>query len=66
MCLYIMKDSCSCRQDKRGGLKKCELPEFKDISDKYRKEGKRLEEYRAICKAEALDMLKKYFYALWD
>ena len=27
---------------------------------------KRLEEYRRKCKDEAIDMLKQYFYDLWD
>lgn len=36
------------------------------ISDKYREEEKRLEEYRRKCKDEAIDMLKQYFYDLWD
>lgn len=39
-----------------------ELPEYKEISDKYREEEKRLEEYRRKCKDEAIDMLKQYFY----
>ena len=43
-----------------------ELPEYKEISDKYREEEKRLEEYRRKCKDEAIDMLKQYFYDLWD
>ena len=43
-----------------------ELPEYKEISDKYREEEKRLEEYRRNCKDEAIDMLKQYFYDLWD
>lgn len=38
----------------------------KRISDKYREEEKRLEEYRRKCKDEAIDMLKQYFYDLWD
>lgn len=43
-----------------------ELPEYKDISDKYREEEKRLEEYRKSCKDEAFDMMKQYFFSLWD
>lgn len=43
-----------------------ELPEYKEISEKYDEEQKRLEEYRRSCKDEAIDMLKKYFYDLWD
>lgn len=43
-----------------------ELPEYKEISDHYFAERKRLEEYRSKCKDEALDLLKEHFYALWD
>lgn len=43
-----------------------ELPEYKEISDKYREQERRLEQYRNECKDEAMDMLKKYFFALWD
>lgn len=43
-----------------------ELPEYKEISDKYGEERNRLDEYRRSCKDEAIDMLKQYFYDLWD
>ena len=43
-----------------------ELPEYKEISDKYREEEKRLGEYRSACKNEAFDMMKQYFFSLWD
>lgn len=43
-----------------------ELPEYKDIYEKHRAEERKLEEYREQCKNEALDMLKEYFYSLWD
>jgi hypothetical protein len=43
-----------------------ELPEYKDIDDKYHQESEKLELYRDNCKNEALDMLKKYFWYLWD
>lgn len=43
-----------------------ELPEYKEISDKYREEEKRLGEYRSACKDEAFDMMKQYFFSLWD
>ncbi|MCM1257958.1 MAG: hypothetical protein NC307_08915 [Roseburia sp.] len=43
-----------------------EVSEYKEISDKYREEEQKLEQYRNECKDEALDMLKKYFFALWD
>jgi hypothetical protein len=38
-----------------------ELPEYKDIDDKYRHESEKLEQYRDNCKDEALDMLKNIF-----
>ena len=43
-----------------------ELPEYKDIFEKHRAEERKLEAYREKCKNEALDMLKEYFYSLWD
>lgn len=43
-----------------------ELPEYKEIYDLYMEEESRLEKYREQCQMEALDMLKKYFYLLWD
>lgn len=43
-----------------------ELPEYKEIHDKHREEDRKLEQYRSDCKDEALDMLKEYFYSLWD
>ena len=43
-----------------------ELPEYKEISDKYSAEDKRLEEYRNQCKDEAFELLKEYFFSLWD
>lgn len=43
-----------------------ELPEYKEISEKYFKEEHKIEEYRSKCKDEALDLLKEHFYALWD
>ena len=43
-----------------------ELPEYREISDKYHEEECNLEQYRNECKDEAMDMLKQYFFALWD
>lgn len=43
-----------------------EVPEYKEISDKYFEESHRIDEYRCRCKDEALDLLKEHFYALWD
>lgn len=55
---------------KRGGGRTIhfmkELPEYKEISDKYFEEGQKIEDYRSECKNEALDLLKEHFYALWD
>lgn len=43
-----------------------EVPEYKEISEKHRAEDEKLEKYREECKDEAIDMLKKYFFSLWD
>lgn len=41
-----------------------ELPEYKEISDKYHEKECSLGQYRNECKDEAMDMLKEYFFAL--
>ena len=43
-----------------------ELPAYKEIYDKYHEEESRIEKYREKSQGEALDMLKEYFYYLWD
>jgi len=43
-----------------------ELPEYKEIYTKHYEEDKKLEEYRSECKDKAIDMLKEYFFCLWD
>ena len=43
-----------------------EIPEYKEIYEKHRVEDDKLEKYREECKDEAIDMLKKYFFSLWD
>lgn len=43
-----------------------EVPKYREISECYRSEEEKLGRYREECKDEALDMLKKYFYSLWD
>lgn len=67
---YVEKQLSNEENRKRGGGGTIhfmdELPEYKEISDKYREEEKRLEEYRRKCKDEAIDMFKQYFYDLWD
>ncbi len=55
---------------KRGGGRTMhfmdELPEYKGISDLYFAEEKKIEVYRNTSKDEALNMLKEYFFCLWD
>lgn len=41
-------------------------PKYKKIADKYEKAEGEINQYRAECKDKALDMLKEYFYLLWD
>jgi len=43
-----------------------EIPEYKEIYEKHREEDEKLEKYREECKDEAIDMLKEYFFSLWD
>ena len=43
-----------------------ELPEYKEISEKYMDEEKMLEQYRIACKDEVMDLMKEHFFALWD
>lgn len=43
-----------------------ELPQYKEMSEKYFAEEKKLEEYRNKCKDDAIDLLKEHFYALRD
>lgn len=43
-----------------------ELPEYKEIYDKHYEEEQKIKKYREQSKDEALDMLKEYFYYLWD
>lgn len=37
-----------------------------ELEEKYRNRDKEINEYRCECKDEAFDLLKKYFYHLWD
>lgn len=39
---------------------------YKKTSDKYEKAESEITQYREECKDKALDMLKEYFYLLWD
>lgn len=43
-----------------------ELPEYKDITDKYHKKEIELDKYRNACKDEVFNMMTQYFFSLWD
>lgn len=43
-----------------------DMPEYADFCRRYSEEAKLIKAYRKKCKDEAMDMLKKYFYHLWD
>lgn len=43
-----------------------ELPEYRDIHEKYIEEEQKLAKYRDTCKDEALAMFSKWFWHLWD
>ena len=38
----------------------------KDLEEKFWEREKEIEHYREACKDEAFDLIKKYFYYLWD
>lgn len=54
---------------KRGGggtiHRMSELPEYKEIYEKYFEEERKISQYRVECKDKATDLLKEHFYALW-
>ena len=41
------------------------LPEYKEISDLYFNEERKISEYQAQCKDNAIEMFSKWFYSLW-
>ena len=43
-----------------------DVPEYKEISNLYHDECRRIDEYRNECKDKGLDLLKKWFWNLWD
>lgn len=43
-----------------------ELPEYRDIYEKYFAEEKEIDRYREECMEKAMDMMKEYFFCLWD
>lgn len=43
-----------------------EIPEYTEIAKKHMDEEVKLEKYREACKDEAMDLMKKYFFDLWD
>lgn len=43
-----------------------ELPQYKELSEKYMEEEKKLEQYGIDCKDEALNLMKEHFFALWN
>ncbi len=57
-------------EEKKSGMHKLymlsDVPEYKDISEKYLDEEKKIRVYRDECKDAGLDMFKKWFWALWD
>ena len=43
-----------------------EVPEYKNIEEKYYEEEELLRQYMEDCKNEALELFSKWFYSLWD
>ncbi len=57
-------------REKTEGLHKMfmpgDVPEFKDISDRYYEEYAAINEYRNQCKDKVLELFGKWFWHLWD
>lgn len=43
-----------------------DVPEYKDISDKYHEEWSKIQSYQAECKEKGLNLFNKWFWNLWD
>ena len=43
-----------------------DVEEYKELSEKYMEEERKLGQYRMECKNEALSLFSKWFYDLWD
>lgn len=43
-----------------------DVPEYKDISDKYHEEWRKIHNYQAECKEKGLNLFNKWFWDLWD
>ena len=43
-----------------------EIPKYAEISEKHMAEEIKLEQYRRECKDEVMDLMKEYFFSLWD
>lgn len=57
-------------EEKVGGRKRLhfahELPEYKEIEEKYMEEERKIAQYRVECKDEAFQLFSYWFYHLWD
>ena len=43
-----------------------EVPEYRELDEKYHKAERRLARYRMDCKKEFFDLFSQYFFHLWD
>ena len=43
-----------------------DVPEYKEISDLYHDEYRKIVEYRHECKDKGMDLFKEWFWNLWD
>ena len=43
-----------------------DVPEYKDISDKYHDEWCKIKDYQTECKEKGLNLFNKWFWNLWD
>ena len=43
-----------------------EIPYYRELDEKFMEEEVKLDKYREACKDEVMDLMKRYFFDLWD
>ncbi|MBQ7170104.1 MAG: hypothetical protein IJR63_09425 [Synergistaceae bacterium] len=65
----LLTDAEKDEAEKRHGLRvhfANELPEYREMCDKYFDEDRKIADYRGNCKDEAFTLFVRYFHDLWD